>query len=66
LRHAAALFGLHYSAPTTETELCTAAREALHRNSATLLHVRVGRDSARMVRERVRTRLAALHREPCG
>jgi 2-succinyl-5-enolpyruvyl-6-hydroxy-3-cyclohexene-1-carboxylate synthase len=63
LRHSAALFGLHYSAPTTETELALAAREALHRNSATLLHVRVGRDSARRVRERVQVRLAASHPE---
>jgi 2-succinyl-5-enolpyruvyl-6-hydroxy-3-cyclohexene-1-carboxylate synthase len=66
LRHSAALFGLHYSAPRTETELSTAAREALQRNSATLLHVRVGRDSARAVRERVQVRLAALHPEPRG
>jgi 2-succinyl-5-enolpyruvyl-6-hydroxy-3-cyclohexene-1-carboxylate synthase len=66
LRHSAALFGLQYSAPTTETELSTAVREALHRNCATLLHVRVGRDSARSVRERVQVRLSAMHRESCG
>jgi 2-succinyl-5-enolpyruvyl-6-hydroxy-3-cyclohexene-1-carboxylate synthase len=66
LRYAAALFGLHYSAPRTETELSTAVREALNRDSATLLHVRVGCDSARRVRERVQLRLAALHPEPCG
>jgi 2-succinyl-5-enolpyruvyl-6-hydroxy-3-cyclohexene-1-carboxylate synthase len=66
LTHAAALFGLHYCAPRTETELGAAARDALLRNSATLLHVRVGCDSARRVRERVQVRLAALHSEPCG
>jgi hypothetical protein len=44
----------------------TAAREALQRNAATLLHVRVGCDSARSVRERVHARLAASHPEPCG
>jgi 2-succinyl-5-enolpyruvyl-6-hydroxy-3-cyclohexene-1-carboxylate synthase len=57
--HAAHLFGLHYAAPTTETELVTATQDAMQRCSATLLHVRVACDSARTVRERVLARLAA-------
>jgi 2-succinyl-5-enolpyruvyl-6-hydroxy-3-cyclohexene-1-carboxylate synthase len=58
LQQAAGMFGLHYSSPTTEAELSAAARKALHTNSATLLHVRVGPDSARAVRERVLAGLA--------
>jgi 2-succinyl-5-enolpyruvyl-6-hydroxy-3-cyclohexene-1-carboxylate synthase len=64
--HAARLFGLHYSSPSDEAELSTATREALQRNSATLLHVRVGPDSARAVRERVLARLAASSPESCA
>jgi 2-succinyl-5-enolpyruvyl-6-hydroxy-3-cyclohexene-1-carboxylate synthase len=64
LRHAAHLFGLHYSSPISEAELSTQTHEALQRNSATLLHVRVGPDSARTVRERVLSRLGAWVREP--
>jgi 2-succinyl-5-enolpyruvyl-6-hydroxy-3-cyclohexene-1-carboxylate synthase len=63
LGHAARLFGLRYSSPATETELSAAVQEALHTNSATLLHVRVGPDSARTVRERVLARLAASDAE---
>ncbi len=63
LEHAALLFGLAYSAPTSESELSAATREAFQRNSATLLHVRVGPDSASAVRKRVLARLAAWHRE---
>jgi 2-succinyl-5-enolpyruvyl-6-hydroxy-3-cyclohexene-1-carboxylate synthase len=66
LRHAAHLFGLHYSSPTSEAELSTQTHEALQRNSATLLHVRVGPDSARTVRERVLARLAAWAPETSG
>jgi len=64
LRQAALLFGLRYSAPTTIAELSTATAEALHTNSATLLHVRVGPDSARLVHDRVLSRLADLYTEP--
>lgn len=57
LRHAAAAFGVHYAAPATATALAAATRAALHTDAATLLHVRVGPDSARRVRERVLARL---------
>jgi 2-succinyl-5-enolpyruvyl-6-hydroxy-3-cyclohexene-1-carboxylate synthase len=57
--HAARLFGLAYASPTTVEEISSAARVALRTNSATLLHIRVGSDSARSVRERVLARLAA-------
>jgi 2-succinyl-5-enolpyruvyl-6-hydroxy-3-cyclohexene-1-carboxylate synthase len=63
LKQAAGMFGLHYSSPATEAELSTAAREAVQTNSATLLHVRVGPDSARAVRERVLAGLAAAYTE---
>jgi 2-succinyl-5-enolpyruvyl-6-hydroxy-3-cyclohexene-1-carboxylate synthase len=63
LRHAATLFGLRYSSPTTEVELSRATEEALQTNSATLLQVRVGSDSARAVRERVLAGLAASYAE---
>jgi 2-succinyl-5-enolpyruvyl-6-hydroxy-3-cyclohexene-1-carboxylate synthase len=66
LRHAAHLFALHYSSPTSEAELSTLTHDALRRNSATLLHVRVGPDSARTVRERVLARIGAWAREPNG
>jgi len=54
---------LQYASPATEAELSTATREAIQRNSATLLHVRVGPDSARAVRERVLARLADSNAE---
>jgi len=57
--HAARLFGLAYASPTTVEEISSAARVALRTNSPTLLHIRVGSDSARSVRERVLARLAA-------
>jgi 2-succinyl-5-enolpyruvyl-6-hydroxy-3-cyclohexene-1-carboxylate synthase len=57
-RHAAGLFGLRYASPATESELASATQQALQTNSATLLHVRVGSDSARRVRERVLEGLA--------
>jgi 2-succinyl-5-enolpyruvyl-6-hydroxy-3-cyclohexene-1-carboxylate synthase len=62
-RQAAGLFGLRYSSPTTEAELSSATQEALQTNAATLLHVRVGPDSARTVRERVHAGLAASFAE---
>jgi 2-succinyl-5-enolpyruvyl-6-hydroxy-3-cyclohexene-1-carboxylate synthase len=64
--HAARLFGLPYAAPAGAEALAAATHEALRRNSATLLHVRVGPDSARTVRERVLARLAAPHAESHG
>jgi 2-succinyl-5-enolpyruvyl-6-hydroxy-3-cyclohexene-1-carboxylate synthase len=66
LGHAARLFGLRYSSPTTQVELSIAAREALHTNSATLLQVRVGPDSARTVRRRVLAGLAASFAGSCA
>lgn len=45
--HAAALFGLPYAAPTTPAELGAALRDALARDGATLVHVRVPAHSAR-------------------
>jgi 2-succinyl-5-enolpyruvyl-6-hydroxy-3-cyclohexene-1-carboxylate synthase len=57
--HAAQLFGLAYAAPATVAEISSAVGLALRSNSATLLHLRVGSDSARCVRERVLARLAA-------
>jgi 2-succinyl-5-enolpyruvyl-6-hydroxy-3-cyclohexene-1-carboxylate synthase len=65
-KSAAQLFGLQYASPTSEAELASATREAFQRNSATLLHVRVGPDSARRVRERVLARLAARCAEAGG
>jgi 2-succinyl-5-enolpyruvyl-6-hydroxy-3-cyclohexene-1-carboxylate synthase len=59
LEYAARLFGLKYASPTTEAALSAATREALQTHSVTLLHVRVGPDSARTVRARVLARLAA-------
>jgi 2-succinyl-5-enolpyruvyl-6-hydroxy-3-cyclohexene-1-carboxylate synthase len=65
-RHAAGLFGLQYAAPATTAELASAIRAALVTHGATLLHVRVGADSARAVRARVLSRLAALPLEPAA
>jgi 2-succinyl-5-enolpyruvyl-6-hydroxy-3-cyclohexene-1-carboxylate synthase len=63
LRQAARLFGLRYIAPTTIAELAFAARDAFDTDAATLLHVRVGADSARLVRDRVQARLMTLYGE---
>jgi 2-succinyl-5-enolpyruvyl-6-hydroxy-3-cyclohexene-1-carboxylate synthase len=63
LGQAARAFGLRYSSPATQVELSIATQEALHRNSATLLHVRVGPDSALNVRRRVLAGLAAAFAE---
>ncbi len=59
LAHAAHLFAIAYAAPTTLADLATAVTEAWGRHAATLLQVRVAPDSAREVRERVLSRLAA-------
>jgi 2-succinyl-5-enolpyruvyl-6-hydroxy-3-cyclohexene-1-carboxylate synthase len=61
LSYAARLFGLRYASPASDPELSAATRDALQMNSATLLHVRVGPESARTVRERVLARLAASY-----
>jgi len=58
--HAAALFGLRYASPTSAVEISSATRIALHTNAATLMHLRVGPDSARGVRERVLARLSGV------
>ncbi len=63
LAQAARLFGLRYSSAATQDELSIVTREALHTNSATLLHVRVGPESARNVRRRVLAALAASFAE---
>jgi 2-succinyl-5-enolpyruvyl-6-hydroxy-3-cyclohexene-1-carboxylate synthase len=57
--HAAQLFDIPYSAPTTLAALATATEEAMHRPGATLMQIRVAADSARDVRERVLLRLTA-------
>jgi len=60
LSHAAALFGLTYDAPTTPQAIRTATARALTRSEPTLLHLRVGPDSAANMRQRI---LAALSSE---
>jgi 2-succinyl-5-enolpyruvyl-6-hydroxy-3-cyclohexene-1-carboxylate synthase len=57
LTHVAALFGLDYQAPTTSEDVARATARALSQNAATLLHLRVGPNSAAQLRKRV---LAAL------
>jgi 2-succinyl-5-enolpyruvyl-6-hydroxy-3-cyclohexene-1-carboxylate synthase len=59
LRHAAALFDLRYEAPTSLDGIATATAHALSRNTATLLHLRVGPNSAALLRKRVLAALAA-------
>jgi 2-succinyl-5-enolpyruvyl-6-hydroxy-3-cyclohexene-1-carboxylate synthase len=59
LSHAARLYEIAYSAPTTLPALSAALAEAWRRPGATLLQVRVAPNSARDVRERVLRRLAA-------
>jgi 2-succinyl-5-enolpyruvyl-6-hydroxy-3-cyclohexene-1-carboxylate synthase len=58
LAHAAQLFGIAYSAPTTLEALATATAEGMHHPGATLLQLRVAPDSVRDVRERVLRRLS--------
>ena len=59
LRHAAALFDLRYEAPTSLDGIATATAHALSQNTATLLHLRVGPNSAALLRKRVLAALAA-------
>jgi 2-succinyl-5-enolpyruvyl-6-hydroxy-3-cyclohexene-1-carboxylate synthase len=59
LAHAAHLFGIAYSAPTTLAALATATAAGMNRSGATLLQIRVAPDSGRDIRERVLLRLAA-------
>jgi 2-succinyl-5-enolpyruvyl-6-hydroxy-3-cyclohexene-1-carboxylate synthase len=59
LSHAAALFGLSYSAPTTTGGIREALAEALGQTTPTLLHLRVEPDSALRLRQSVLARLAA-------
>jgi 2-succinyl-5-enolpyruvyl-6-hydroxy-3-cyclohexene-1-carboxylate synthase len=59
LSHAAALFGLSYSAPTTTSAIREALADALGRTTPTLLHLRVEPDSAQRMRRDVLGRLAA-------
>jgi len=58
LSHAAALFGLRYRAPTTPADVTAATAEALTQLQPTLLHLRVGPNSAAELRRRVLASLA--------
>jgi 2-succinyl-5-enolpyruvyl-6-hydroxy-3-cyclohexene-1-carboxylate synthase len=58
LSHAAALFGLKYEAPKTVEAVRAATASALTRAEPSLLHLRVGADSARTMRARVLEALA--------
>lgn len=60
---AAALFGLAYRAPTTPEDIASSTRAALERRGPTLLHLRVGPNSAAQMRQSV---LAALTTELAG
>ena len=60
LSHAAALFGLRYEAPTTEDAIRRVTATACETPGPTLLHLRVGADSAAQMRKTV---LAELGRE---
>jgi 2-succinyl-5-enolpyruvyl-6-hydroxy-3-cyclohexene-1-carboxylate synthase len=53
LSHAAALFGLRYQAPATPDAVTAATAYALSHNQPTLLHLRVGPNSAAQLRQRV-------------
>jgi 2-succinyl-5-enolpyruvyl-6-hydroxy-3-cyclohexene-1-carboxylate synthase len=57
--HAAALFSLHYEAPTTPAEIRAVTARALARSRPTLLHLRVGPDSAAGMRRQILARLTA-------
>ncbi|RYZ07967.1 MAG: 2-succinyl-5-enolpyruvyl-6-hydroxy-3-cyclohexene-1-carboxylic-acid synthase [Myxococcales bacterium] len=59
LSHAAALFGLTYEAPTSLEAVRAVTRAALARGGPTLLHLRVGPNSAAEQRRRVLGALAA-------
>jgi len=66
LAHAAALFGLNYEAPATPDAVRTATAGALSRQESTLLHLRVGPDSAARMRQRVLAALSADLAETSG
>ena len=66
LTHVAALFGLKYEAPTTLAAIRTATARALSQNVATLLHLRVGPDSAAQLRKSVLASLSAVQGETRG
>jgi 2-succinyl-5-enolpyruvyl-6-hydroxy-3-cyclohexene-1-carboxylate synthase len=59
LSHVAALFDLHYEAPTSVEGITSATARALNQNAATLLHLRVGPHSAALLRKRVLAALAS-------
>jgi 2-succinyl-5-enolpyruvyl-6-hydroxy-3-cyclohexene-1-carboxylate synthase len=59
LAHAAALFGLKYSAPESAEMICQAVAAALAAPGVTLLHLRVAPNSAADVRKRVLSALAS-------
>ena len=59
LSHVAALFDLHYEAPTSIEGIANATARALSQNAATLLHLRVGPNSAAQLRKRVLAALAS-------
>ncbi len=58
LSHAAALFGLRYAAPDTEEAVRRATAEAMEQPGPTLLHLRVGAESAAELRRTVLAELA--------
>ncbi len=66
LRHAAAVFGLAYDAPETADAIRAATARALSRAAATLLHLRVGPQSAAQMRARVLAALATDFAEMRG
>jgi 2-succinyl-5-enolpyruvyl-6-hydroxy-3-cyclohexene-1-carboxylate synthase len=66
LSHAAALFGLRYEAPSTPAAVAAATARALSQTEPTLLHLRVGPDSALQLRQRVLTALSADPAEADG
>lgn len=57
--HAAALFGMRYSAPVSSPQIREALAEALVQTTPTLLHLRVEPDSARRLRQQILQRLSA-------
>ena len=63
LAHAARAFGLGYTEVATQSELLTATTEALGVNTATLVHVKIGWESARTVGERTRANLSLVYPE---
>jgi 2-succinyl-5-enolpyruvyl-6-hydroxy-3-cyclohexene-1-carboxylate synthase len=66
LAHAAALFGLAYAAPTTPDAIRAATALGLRQSQPTLLHLRVGPNSAAELRQRVLQSLTAALSEAGG